>query len=363
MKCFLSALREAMASPMMIVLMALAGTYIAAGYLLAAYYDWPVALHTQLYSNAMRFGTMWFVLGLIAYRSFYIMIFQRPHRLTRAILADLHENYFNARTLAHGLPVIVLFAVMFSVFTSFKSMIPVIVPFRFDPLFAEMDRLLHFGHYPWEIMFPVLKIALLTTILSFIYKTWFIAKFCVLYWQAFSLKHPQLRAQFFITYMLSWIINGTILAVAFSSAGPCFYGQVTGLPDPYAAQIAFLHESDKILPVWDLFAQDYLWKAYKDVSITLFSGISAMPSMHISLSFLFTLLGWKVGRKTGIFFTVYLVLMMIGSVHLGWHYAIDGYFAILTTGLMWMAVGWVLKRQQAAAAMALAAAEPTRSSQ
>jgi hypothetical protein len=346
MKKWIDAFRAALMSRLMIILSVLAGGYIAAGYYVASLYDWPVALHTQLYSNAMRYGTMWFVLGLVAYRSFYIMIARRPHRLAAAIIADLKDNYFTPQKLAGGIPVILLFAVMFSVFTSFKSMIPVIHPYYLDPLLAKIDRAIHFGREPWEILFPVLKIALLTTALSFIYKTWFVAKFCVLYWQAFSTRHPLLREQFFITYMLSWIINGTILATLFSSAGPCFYGAVTGLADnPYAPLVHFLHESDKILPVWDLFAQDYLWKAYTDQSITFFSGISAMPSMHISLSFLFALVGWRTGRKTGIFFTVYLLLMMIGSIHLGWHYAVDGYFSILSTGAIWWATGlWQKKK-------------------
>jgi hypothetical protein len=343
MKIWIDAFKEALTSRLMIILFSLAAVYIVAGYILAGMYDWPVALHTQLYSNAMRFGTMWFILGLISYRSFYIMIVKRPHHLTRTILADLRDHYFTPRKLAHGLPVVLLFSFLFSVFTSFKSMIPEINPFYLDPFLADLDKAIHFGHQPWEILFPVLKIAALTTFLSFIYKTWFVAKFCVLYWQAFSLRRPLLREQFFLTYMLTWIVNGTIFAALFSSAGPCFYGAVAGLPDPYAPLIAFLHESDKIMPVWDLFAQDYLWKVYKDESITLFSGISAMPSMHISLSFLFALVGWRVGRKTGIFFTVYLVLMMLGSVHLGWHYAVDGYFSIITTGIIWGLVGLGLK--------------------
>ncbi|HEY8189205.1 MAG TPA: phosphatase PAP2 family protein, partial [Micavibrio sp.] len=62
------------------------------------------------------------------------------------------------------------------------------------------------------------------------------------------------------------------------------------------------------------------------------------------LSFLFALVGWRTGRKTGIFFTVYLLLMMIGSVHLGWHYAVDGYFSILSTGAIWWATGLWQKR-------------------
>lgn len=33
---------------------------------------------------------------------------------------------------------------------------------------------------------------------------------------------------------------------------------------------------------------------------------------------------------------------MIGSVHLGWHYAIDGYVSILAVIVIWKAVGWTL---------------------
>jgi hypothetical protein len=264
---------------------------------------------------------------------------------------DLRDHYFTPQKIAQGVPVVLLFAMMFSAFTSLKSMIPQINPFYLDPLFAKIDAALHFGHQPWELLFPVLKIAILTTILSFIYKTWFVAKFSVLYWQAFSTRNPKLRAQFFITYMLVWILNGTILATLLSSAGPCYFGAVTGLADdPFAPLMAFLHQSNDIMPVWDLFAQEYLWAAYENRSVTLFSGISAMPSMHISLSFLFALLGWAHGRSTGIFFTAYLVLMMIGSVHLGWHYAIDGYVGMATTFIVWKLVGVALKDRSEAAA-------------
>lgn len=363
MKIWLDAFGTSLRSRLFLILAGVLAVYITAAYGLASIYDWQGNLHAGLYPDTMKFGTMWFVLGLITWRAFYIMIAERPDHLTVTILKDLRDHYFTPQKIANGIPVVLLFAMMFSVFTSFKSMIPVIQPFAFDPLFARIDKALHFGHHPWEILFPVFKFAALTTLLSFIYKTWFVAKFTVLYWQAFSMKRPLLREQFFITYILTWIINGTVLATLLSSAGPCFYGAVTGLDDPYAKLMAFLHESDKISPVWDLFAQDYLWKAYRDVSVTLFSGISAMPSMHISLAFLFALVGWRVGKKTGIFFTVYLMLMLIGSVHLGWHYAIDGYLGMLTTYMIWKAVGWALKNRPEAAATDHARAAMTRSSE
>lgn len=39
---------------------------------------------------------------------------------------------------------------------------------------------------------------------------------------------------------------------------------------------------------------------------------------------------------------------MIGSVHLGWQYAIDGCMSILLTIVIWRAVGWLLDRPAAA---------------
>jgi hypothetical protein len=40
--------------------------------------------------------------------------------------------------------------------------------------------------------------------------------------------------------------------------------------------------------------------------------------------------------------TAYAVVIFIGSVHLGWHYAIDGYAGIAGTWLIWKFAGFVL---------------------
>ena len=39
-----------------------------------------------------------------------------------------------------------------------------------------------------------------------------------------------------------------------------------------------------------------------------------------------------------------IVLTPVGSVHLAWHYAIDGYVAIVLTWLIWRMVGRALRR-------------------
>jgi hypothetical protein len=37
------------------------------------------------------------------------------------------------------------------------------------------------------------------------------------------------------------------------------------------------------------------------------------------------------------------VLIMIGSVHLGWHYAVDGYASVLTIPLIWKLSGMIVE--------------------
>jgi membrane-associated phospholipid phosphatase len=69
--------------------------------------------------------------------------------------------------------------------------------------------------------------------------------------------------------------------------------------------------------------------------------------MHVASSVLLALLGWRLGRTVGIVLTVFAVLIQIGSVHLGWHYAIDGYIGALGAWLIWSFCGKLLQRSAA----------------
>jgi hypothetical protein len=54
---------------------------------------------------------------------------------------------------------------------------------------------------------------------------------------------------------------------------------------------------------------------------------------------LFALVGWRTSRTLGIVLTAYAAAILIGSVHLGWHYAIDGYFGAALVITLWWAAG------------------------
>ena len=307
---------------------------------LAQVFDTGVTITSALYTRHMWL-TLWaFIISFFFGRIVYVCLFIRPQSPIAFLARDFRDVWFTPQRIAQGLPVMMLLPVFFSLFTSAKNLIPAIHPFAWDAAFAEIERILHFGRQPWEWLHPLLGFAAATATISFIYKLWFFIKYAAYFWQAFAIARPCLRMQFFWTSFASWIINGFILATIFSSAGPCYFHVfVPGAPDPYAGLMAYLHETDKVMRVADLFSQGYLLEAYQAKRTAVFSGISAMPSMHVSVAFILMLTGWRTNRILGVLFTAYLAMVMIGSVHTGWHYAIDGYVAIITTGLLWWGIG------------------------
>ena len=68
------------------------------------------------------------------------------------------------------------------------------------------------------------------------------------------------------------------------------------------------------------------------------------------VAFLIMLLATRLHRWLGVGAFVYFVVVQIGSVQLGWHYAVDGYVSAVATGLIWWAVGRAIAWRAANAA-------------
>lgn len=303
-------------------------------------------LSPALYATSAAVATPTFAVAFLLWRTAYIMIAVRPQRLTRHLIDDLRSTALAPERLLAALPIFLVLPVFMSMFSSFKVLIPTIQPFAWDATFAEWDRVLHFGRHPWEWLQPILGHPYVTAAVNFFYNLWFFVMYGVWMWQAFSTRDPALRMRYFLSFVLLWAILGTGLATLFSSAGPCYFGRVTGLADPYAGLMAYLNEASAHAPVWSLAVQESLWTDHLAGALGLGSGISAMPSLHVATAVLFALLGWQTSRRLGIGFTAFAVIIMVGSVHLGWHYAVDGYVSAVATVLIWKAVGWFLARDR-----------------
>jgi hypothetical protein len=259
----------------------------------------------------------------ILMRFYHMVRFVRPKHPSLWLVKDAWAYFSDARRLALGLPMVVLLNFFIAIFTDTKINIPRIAPFSWDATFAEWDRIAHFGKHPWEWLQPVLGYWPVTYFINFSYNFWFLVMWMVWMHFAFATQTTVLRTRFFLSFLLSWAIGGSLLAIVFSSAGPCYYGLLGLGPDPYIELMSYLREVNGILPLMALGIQDSLWSFYiHEISL---GGISAMPSMHNAASLIFALAGWQIGRRLGILLSIHCGLVYIGSVHLGWHYAIDAY--------------------------------------
>ena len=283
---------------------------------------------------------------LVAFRVFgetaYHVMHVRPFRLKGLWGGIRQSELFSGERVAAAIIPLMLLPLFSSVFTSFKISIPEINPFSWDPALMELDRLVHGGVHPWEVLQPLLGHPFVTSAVSYLYNIWQ-GMILFVYWQIVRIDGRALRIQFLLAFVLSWAILGSAGAYVFSSAGPCYYDKVADGPNPYAAQMDYLHTAHVQFTNWSVYAQGYLWRIYETGNAHLGGGISAMPSLHVGVALLLFLLTRRFGRWGAWLTGGYLGVILIGSVHLGWHYAIDGYVGLLGAGLLWIVAGWMVR--------------------
>jgi hypothetical protein len=234
-----------------------------------------------------------------------------------------------------GLGMLASFVLMMGSFTTFKTMMPDIRGgFLYDSLQADIDRLLHLGYDPGPLLAGLPSSPVMRMLIGWNYSIlWSVFAFIPLYFVATARIGAQIRLRYFISLFAVWMIVGNGLACLFLSAGPAFYGEVTGDHARFAQLLSFVREGSWALGTpADL--QAYLWDIYQSGHSALGSGISAFPSVHIAVAMMNALFLREFSRPAGIAGFVYVGIILVSSVWFGWHYAIDGYVSILVVLLL-----------------------------
>ena len=218
-------------------------------------------------------------------------------------------------------------------FSFLKSMIPTVVPFYADPALAGLDRWLHGGVDPWEITHRIgahLPMEILLPVYLFVWTVPAIG-FAVVLTVA---DHDRERtARFLVLYLFCWIFLGNVLAILGASVGPVFYDALEG-----GSRFAGLHAALAQSGLTDGTVgaiQEYLWRSYADRRMAIGSGISAFPSVHVGIATLTALYLMERSRWLAIPGFAFLATILFLSVYTGYHYAIDGYAAILLVTGAW----------------------------
>jgi hypothetical protein len=245
-------------------------------------------------------------------------------------IAAAREHGWLGERLVRYLIVAIGLTFFFWAFAAWKTHIP---PFTMDPVLAQWDRRLHgadpyrlfsFGYRPW-----------VTDALATAYYDWRYVLLGLVLWQGWS-RPGSGRGQFWLAFVLCWILLGTVLATLVPSAGPCFYQVATGQPGPYAPLMAYL---TRVAPPGVFETQRGLWTAVANRIVVVGGGVSAFPSLHVALPLLGACVAWPKVRGLAWAFIGYAIVLWIGTVHLGWHYAVDGEASALLVYPIWRVSG------------------------
>ncbi|SIN72806.1 phosphatase PAP2 family protein [Salinivibrio sp. ES.052] len=238
-----------------------------------------------------------------------------------------------------------------SAFSTAKGAVYTVGEFAWDSAFSEMDRLLFFGKDAWHFFDWLYQYPVFIMLLNLFYNVWLFAVLGVFAFFCFQLP-SRVRNTYLYSWLACWVVLGVVCATLFSSAGPAFFSRVhPGLAvEPYQDLMerlrsidAYLIASDYPFPLWALSTQDWLYNLHVEQSVKAGAGISAMPSMHVSMAVLMALGLTHVQKWIGIIFWLYAFIIYIGSFLLAWHYAVDGIVSFILTLLVWYVVGLFVK--------------------
>jgi membrane-associated phospholipid phosphatase len=220
-------------------------------------------------------------------------------------------------------------------FQSLKIAIGYFVGFPWDAPLARLDEVIH-GGPAWHLVSPIIGTPLLMNITMPIYVAgWTCVLFVFLVWLAWS-QDRVLRMRGLLTLVLVWIVGGTALAWLFASAGPCFS------PEPQYQELIARFDAFSF-PLAEL--QRGHWAAQQAQLWAPFAGVSAFPSMHVTVAVVMAIVVSARSRRVGLALWAFAIFVQVWSVVLGWHYAIDGYAGGLIAVGCWKLGGWLVPRR------------------
>lgn len=275
----------------------------------------------------------WLLLPLIWIGLVTFQLFRR--RVDRPTKALLRLIRYRSDWLLRGLLILACYPAMAKSFGVLKSAIPAINAYYLDPALVDFDVWM-LGDDAWKITHALMPPWFLLAI-DRVYILWF--TYVILITGIFSFtRDTALQIRGALTFHFSWFLLGICLATGLASVGPVFYDMTYG-GDRFGDLLSVLRDTHEEHGLVAVRAMEFLIKNAGTTKLGV--GISAMPSMHVTMAFFGFLLAMNYPGKIWLkaFTLAFTAATLLGSVHLGWHYLSDGLVGMVLVYLIWIGVG------------------------
>lgn len=262
-------------------------------------------------------------------------------------VTDIVRTFFQTRVRpGWGLPFLtpLLTAVLVgTAYNVFKQRMLPSTGYGYDGFLAGIDHSI-FGTDPWKLTHALVPSAEATRLIDLAYHPFFFPMTMGIAICTFLPLNSRHRLRHTMAFAMLTIVPTSLVAALLPAVGPCFdlfyHGnqQFVEMTNTLAAQQATLIAQGHP-GLESLAAQAKLQSLLGAPSIADGGGIAALPSMHNALSTLFLCFLVGFSRRWLWVALPYAALILFGSVHLGWHYAIDGVVGIALAFLMWRIAG------------------------
>jgi hypothetical protein len=202
----------------------------------------------------------------------------------------------------------------YAAFRNLKSFVPFVNRRLFDSALEKVDRVLWLGHDPAQVLHAAFGTGWSAHILSFVYVAWIVfvpvSLVVALVWS----RNRAAGAWYVTAVAVDWVL-GVATYFAVPTLGPVYAepGDFTALPDTYVSTLQETMIQDRYTVLFDPFATHAV------------QTIAAFASLHVGIMVTVCVMAelLRLDRWIRISMWVFLVLTVLATVYLGWHYFVD----------------------------------------
>jgi len=283
-------------------------------------------------SMTLLLSLLWFFMQVAALAP------ARVDRPMQKVIAKFRDRGANGLLLSA-----LIFPLFLAAYTWAKCSIPSAVGYGWEHIWADSDRWL-LGRDAWQIAHGWIPPEMAPA-WSFFYAVIWGSVLLFAGGLIGTFASQRFCLTFFTAMMLAWFAGGFLLAYSISASGPVF----APLADPsfadrfgplHARLVELLGKDDLVI-----MSQRYLADGFSADIAVKGGGISAMPSMHMATATIYVCAAWRTRWLS--LASLFWLLTFVGSIYLGYHYAVDTPPAVLLAVVCWVLAKRIYGERQA----------------